>query len=78
MANSPKQNSAKPQHSQHTVEEFQQKAETRQPWILSEFWRFLAHNKKWWLAPILLVLLLFGLLIMLSSSPVGPFIYTLF
>jgi hypothetical protein len=43
-----------------------------------EFWLFLCHNKKWWLTPILLVLLLFGLLIMASGTAVAPFIYTLF
>jgi hypothetical protein len=43
-----------------------------------EFWLFLRHNKKWWLMPILVVLLLFGLFIMASGTAVAPFIYTLF
>jgi hypothetical protein len=43
-----------------------------------EFWGFLCQNKKWWLVPILLVLLLFGLLILLSGTGLAPFIYTLF
>jgi lipopolysaccharide transport system permease protein len=38
----------------------------------------LMHNKKWWLTPIILVLLLFGALIILGSSTYAPFIYTLF
>jgi Family of unknown function (DUF5989) len=46
--------------------------------IFREFWLFLRYNKKWWLTPILLVLLLFGLLIMASGTAVAPFIYTLF
>jgi hypothetical protein len=46
--------------------------------LLGEFLSFLAHNKKWWLLPILVIMLLLGLLIMLSSTGVAPFIYTLF
>lgn len=47
--------------------------------ILSEFWGFLKARKKWWLGPILLVLLLMSLLIVLTEgSAVAPFIYTLF
>ena len=57
---------------------FEQQAEQRQPSFLAEFWDFLIHNKKWWLTPIILVLLLFGLLVILSSSPISaPFIYPL-
>ncbi|HVM47574.1 MAG TPA: DUF5989 family protein [Candidatus Acidoferrum sp.] len=39
---------------------------------------FLAHNKKWWLLPILVTLLIFGLLIFLSGTGLAPFIYTIF
>jgi hypothetical protein len=39
---------------------------------------FVLHNKKWWLLPLLFVLLLMGLLMFLSTSAVAPFIYTLF
>jgi len=46
--------------------------------ILTEFIQFLAHNKKWWLAPILIVLLMFGALIFMSGTAAAPFIYTLF
>lgn len=47
--------------------------------ILSEFWEFLKVRKKWWLIPIIFVLLLIGLmLIMAEGSAVAPFIYTLF
>jgi len=47
--------------------------------ILREFWGFLRVRKKWWLAPIILVLLLLGALIFFTqSSAVAPFIYTLF
>ncbi len=43
-----------------------------------ELWGFLAQNKKWWLLPILIMLLLFGLLMVLSGTGLAPFIYTLF
>ena len=46
--------------------------------LLSEFWSFLAHNKKWWLLPILIVMLLLGALMALSMTAAAPFIYTLF
>ncbi|HMP03454.1 MAG TPA: DUF5989 family protein [Gemmatales bacterium] len=49
-----------------------------EPGLASEFWQFLAHNKKWWLLPIMLLLGLLGGLIFLSSTPLAPFIYTLF
>ena len=46
--------------------------------VLREFWEFLKHNKKWWLLPIILILLGLGLLVLLSSSAIAPFIYPLF
>jgi hypothetical protein len=49
----------------------------RPPSLALEFWEFLRHNKKWWLLPIVIVLLLFGVLIFLSGTGAAPFIYTL-
>ena len=47
--------------------------------ILGEFWEFLRFNKKYWLLPIVIVLVLAGLLlVMAQGSAVAPFIYTLF
>ena len=46
--------------------------------FLGEFLEFLRHNKKWWLLPILVILLAFGLLMLLSGTAAAPFIYTLF
>jgi hypothetical protein len=46
--------------------------------IFSEFWAFLRYNKKWWLLPILVVILLLGVLVFLGSTGAAPFIYTLF
>jgi hypothetical protein len=47
--------------------------------LLGEFFQFLKTEKKYWLAPIVVVFVLLGLLIIFSqSSAVAPFIYTLF
>jgi drug/metabolite transporter superfamily protein YnfA len=47
--------------------------------VLSEFWQFLRQEKKYWLAPIVVMFLLFGLLIVFSqSSALAPFIYPWF
>jgi len=47
--------------------------------FLKEFWQFLRVRKKYWLLPILIVLLIFGgLIILAQGSAVAPFIYTIF
>lgn len=47
--------------------------------FLKELWAFLRVRKKLWLAPIILILLIFGgLLVLAQGSVVAPFIYTLF
>ena len=47
--------------------------------VLRDLWLFLKEEKKYWLAPILVVMVLFGLLLAFAqSSVVAPFIYTLF
>ncbi len=46
--------------------------------FVSEFWQFLKTSKKWWLLPIVVVLVLFGVLVLLSGTAAAPFIYTLF
>ncbi len=46
--------------------------------IFREFLEFLVTNKKWWLGPIVLVLLALGALLLLTSTAAAPFIYTLF
>ena len=47
--------------------------------LLKDLWGFMRSRKKFWLAPIILVMLLLGVLIVLAQgSAVAPFIYTLF
>lgn len=47
--------------------------------FVGELWRFMRERKKFWLLPVLLVLLMLGsLLVLTQGSVVAPFIYTLF
>jgi hypothetical protein len=46
--------------------------------LLNDCWEFLQHNKKWWLLPIILVLVILGALVLASGTAAAPFIYTLF
>jgi hypothetical protein len=47
--------------------------------ILGELWDFMKVRKKWWLGPIIFMLLLLGLLVVFTQgSALAPFIYTLF
>ena len=47
--------------------------------FLTELWRFMRVRKKFWLAPILIMMVVFGGLVVLTKgSAVAPFIYTLF
>jgi hypothetical protein len=47
--------------------------------FFKELWAFLKIRKKFWLLPLIIILLLFGLLIVFTSgSAIAPFIYTLF
>jgi len=47
--------------------------------LLSEIWDFMKENKKWWLLPTIIVLVLVGALIIIGqSSALSPFIYALF
>ena len=58
--------------------QFEQLGSGRRSGVVMEFVGYLQQSKKWWMLPILLTMLGLGALILLSSSPVAPFIYTLF
>ena len=64
--------------SERRGSDFERQADQRRPGFLTEMWAFLASTRKWWLAPIIIVLLAFGLLLMLGGTAAAPFIYTLF
>jgi len=59
-------------------DEFEKKAQQPARGTLREFWDFMKHNKKWWLLPALIMLLLLGVFVVLAGTGAGPFIYTLF
>ncbi len=47
--------------------------------LLKEFWLFLRVRKKWWLLPIIIVMVLLGMLLVFAQgSALAPFIYTIF
>lgn len=70
---------AKPdKDSPRTSQSFADQAGQRQRGTLGELLDFLRHNKKWWLTPIVVMLLLVGALVILGGTGAAPFIYTLF
>ena len=58
--------------------EFEQLGDGQQMSLPAEFWLFIKEEKKWWLTPIIVVLLGVGALVALTSTGAAPFIYTLF
>ncbi len=62
----------------NTQTPFEKAREQKQGGLLSEFWFMLKTNKKYWMAPLIISILVLGLLIILGGSAVAPFIYTLF
>jgi hypothetical protein len=58
--------------------EFASQAEAAETGVIGEFLQFLRHTRKWWLTPVLVLLLLAGLIVVLGGSVAAPFIYTLF
>ena len=59
-------------------DEFSKLAQQKRSSLPAEFWYFLKHNKKWWLIPLLVTLLLLGLIVLLGGTSIAPFIYPLF
>ncbi|MGD9722112.1 MAG: DUF5989 family protein [Pirellulales bacterium] len=54
-----------------------EEASRKPPGLVREFVDFLKHNKKWWLAPLILALLALGAIVALSGTAAAPFIYPL-
>lgn len=57
---------------------FRIQSQAKPPGVIREFGDFLVHNKRWWLTPIIVILLLMSFLIALTNTVIGPFIYALF
>ena len=64
--------------SDHDAEQFARQASERPTGTVRELYDFLRNNKKWWLTPIIVVLMLVGLLVILGGTALAPFIYTLY
>ncbi len=62
----------------HVTTDFERHSGTEKMSITREFLQFLGHNKKWWLLPIVVTILLLGALVFLAGTGAAPFIYTLF
>jgi len=67
----------KPQDKDKTPD-LEQLAELRHPSLVREYWQFLKATRKWWLLPIVIMFIILSVMILLSSSAVAPFIYSLF
>lgn len=67
--------SSQPVEPEPSGDECRRQADSPQPGLIVEFRDFLKHNKKWWLLPILIAILLFGALVILSGTGLAPFIY---
>lgn len=63
---------------QHEENEFEQLAQHDDPGIVREFIDFLRYNKKWWMTPIIVIMLLLSLVAFLAVTPAAPFIYSFF
>jgi hypothetical protein len=46
--------------------------------LIAEFWEFFRTNKKWWMIPIVVTLLVLAGLVLLGGTALAPFIYTMF
>lgn len=68
----------RPEAARRAAADFADQAVAPPPGLLSELWEFMATNRKWWLMPIIAMLLIVGGLILMSGTAVAPFIYTLF
>lgn len=64
--------------SNKNANDFASKAGGERVGLVTEMVQFLGHNKKWWLAPILVAILVLGALVLLGGTAAAPFIYTLF
>lgn len=58
--------------------EFDELAQAGRTGFARELLDFLIDHKKWWLAPIVIAVVLLGLIVLLGGSAAAPFIYTLF
>ena len=58
--------------------DFEDAAAERRPQVPSDSWSFVCRNERWWMIPMIVILMLLGFVVLLGSSGVGAFIYPLF
>lgn len=63
---------------QTETDEIARQASERRRGVLAELASMFWRHKKWWLAPIVILLVLVGALVVLGGGPLGPFLYPLF
>ncbi len=59
-------------------DDFESLSTQRPPGVIQEIVSLISYNKKWYLIPLLVALLLIGVILILGSTAAAPFIYTLF
>jgi hypothetical protein len=64
-----------PENDESRTDELRRLADEPSPGLFAEFLHFLRTEKKWWLAPIVLVLLLLTALAWFAATPLGPLLY---
>ena len=57
---------------------FEEQSRGGNPGLAREIWDLIRHNKKWWLIPVIIVLLAIGVLVIMGSGVAATFIYPLF
>ena len=67
-----------PQNPGSSQSDFARQGTMKRQSFFSEYLYFLKTNKKWWMLPLLLLMLAFGVLMVMASTGAAPFIYTLF
>ncbi|HEX6213514.1 MAG TPA: DUF5989 family protein, partial [Vicinamibacterales bacterium] len=60
------------------AKELRELSEARSGGVVAQIWGFIRDTRKWWLTPIILMMLLLGLLFVIGGSGAAPFIYTIF
>lgn len=65
-------------HSTDSKSEFESQASQDDLGVVREFVLFLKYNKKWWLTPIVIALLLIAVIVFSAGTGLAPFVYTLF
>ena len=67
-----------PRNDADSRNQFAQHGQEQRSGMFSDFLYLLKNNQKWWMLPLILVFVAFGVFMVLSSTGVAPFIYTVF